>query len=145
MRRGSESGPIISATGTSSNHHAVAKTLVMLKMTMRAISSASGKASPKKTAERKLGHAEGQRCGSGSSELGTILTMPKASAAVTDHSGSPLLGAIPAVAIRELTDRAQEIDPPEVWPIDIGEVVLRFRPLPEHEAAESLFARGPND
>jgi hypothetical protein len=39
--------------------------------------------------------------------------------------------------------RAQEVDLPEPWPVDVGEVQLGVRQLPQQEVGDALLARGP--
>ena len=48
-------------------------------------------------------------------------------------------GAVPAMPCRVRTQRAQEVDLPEGWPVGVAEVELRVRALPEQEAAEPLL------
>ena len=44
-----------------------------------------------------------------------------------------------------ITECAQEIDLPQVWPKRLNKVELAVRALPEHEVAQALLARGADD
>ena len=57
----------------------------------------------------------------------------------------PAQDPIAALAVAYDAQRAQEVDPAEVGPVDVAEVELRVRALPEQEAGEPLLAAGADD
>src|SRR3954452_2673664 len=56
-----------------------------------------------------------------------------------------LSAAEAAVPRGVVAQSAQEVDPAEVGPVDVGEVELRVRGLPEQEAGQPLLAAGADD
>src|ERR1700728_2827726 len=50
-----------------------------------------------------------------------------------------------AAARRVGTERAQQIDAPEAWPVHVAEVKLGGGGLPEQEVGQPLLAAGPDD
>src|SRR5213078_4680088 len=65
--------------------------------------------------------------------------------AVDWSPGLPPLRSEAAIALLERAHGAQEVDPPERRPVDVAEVELAVRALPEHEPREPHLATGPDD
>src|SRR3954454_18087485 len=59
--------------------------------------------------------------------------------------GPRFLGPEAALATGVRSQRAQEVDAPEVGPVGVVEIELRVRRLPQQEARQPLFAARPDD
>jgi len=81
-------------------------------------------------------------CGQSGQRSGEHCVTSSLSATRPQIEGLTAQAALPA---RVVAQRAQEVDTPEIRPVDLTEVVLRVHRLPQQEAGQTLLTRGADD